>query len=159
MKNGYFTWWPFYIYDNIMPNSSLNEKLFRKSCTEYQNTHFIFKNVLPKIKPFMISWKNMLQPYRLHVIKHMHFAYWITKATDTTLVYITLLLFHGNNGYTNTSILCYMYAACLVSFQCLQIFPVKVQKPADLAFCYKALKTTAREKETNVHGYILYLPI
>jgi len=35
-------------------------------------------------------------------IKHMHFAYWITKAIDMISVYVILLLFHGNNGYTNT---------------------------------------------------------
>jgi len=68
----------------------------------------------------------MLQPDTLHVIKHMHFAYWITKATDMTLVYVILLLFHGNNGYTNTPP---CYVTCMlpvVSFQCLQIFPAIV---------------------------------
>jgi len=58
----------------------------------------MFKNVVPKIKSFMIRQKNMLQPDRLHVIKHMHFAYRITKAIDMTLVHVILLLFHGNNG-------------------------------------------------------------
>jgi len=62
-----------------------------------------------------------------------------------TSIYVILLLFHGKNGYTNTP-QCYMYAACLVSFQFLQIFPVKAQKPGDLAFCYKAFNTRTRGK-------------
>jgi hypothetical protein len=40
----------------------------------------------------------------------------------------------------------YMYAVCLVSFQFLQIIPVKVHKPGDLAFRYKAFNTTTGEK-------------
>jgi hypothetical protein len=32
-NNGYFKWWPLYIYDNISLNSSYNEKCFRQICT------------------------------------------------------------------------------------------------------------------------------
>jgi len=53
----------------------------------------------------------MLQPDRPHIIKHMHFAYWITKATDMTSVYVILLLFHGNNGYINTP---QCYVTCML---------------------------------------------
>jgi hypothetical protein len=54
----------------------------------------------------------MLQPDGPHVIKHMHSVYWITKATDVASAYVILLIFHGNNGYTNTP-QCYVtYAAC-----------------------------------------------
>jgi hypothetical protein len=35
-NNGYFTWRCMYVYDNILPNSSYNEKCFSKSCREYQ---------------------------------------------------------------------------------------------------------------------------
>jgi len=55
----------------------------------------------------------------------MHIAYWITKATDThthththTLSHnmLYLLLFHGNNGYTNMlECYVYMYITCLVT--------------------------------------------
>jgi hypothetical protein len=34
-----------------------------------------------------------------HIIKHMHLACWLTKATDTKSEYVNMLLFHGNNGY------------------------------------------------------------
>jgi hypothetical protein len=32
---------------------------------------------------------------------HMHFACWLTKATDTHSEYVTLIVVHGNNGYAN----------------------------------------------------------
>jgi hypothetical protein len=51
-NNGYFTWRAVYIYD-ISLNSSQNEKCFRQSCRESQNTHFMFSNIFPKIVPFM----------------------------------------------------------------------------------------------------------
>jgi len=31
----------------------------------------------------------------------MHFACWVTKATDTHSGYVILRLFHSNNGYVN----------------------------------------------------------
>jgi len=34
-----------YIYDSSALNSSENEKCFRQSCREYQNTHFMFNNL------------------------------------------------------------------------------------------------------------------
>jgi hypothetical protein len=43
-NEGYFTLRPLYIYDNISLNSSYNKKCFRRSPTEYQNTHFMFSN-------------------------------------------------------------------------------------------------------------------
>jgi len=47
---------------------------------------------------------------------HVHFACWVTKATDTCSEYVLLLLlFHGNNGYVNApQCYIYMYTACLV---------------------------------------------
>ena len=45
-KNGHFTWRSIYIFDQISLSSSYNEKNFRHSCTEYQNTHFMFSNFL-----------------------------------------------------------------------------------------------------------------
>jgi len=35
-----------------------------KSCTENQNTHFMFNNFLPKIMPCVIMWTNMVDPDR-----------------------------------------------------------------------------------------------
>jgi hypothetical protein len=41
------------IYGNVWPNSNYNDKCFRQSCKENQNTHFVFNNLFPKIVPFM----------------------------------------------------------------------------------------------------------
>jgi len=40
----YFTWRPFYIYNNILLNSFQNEKCCRQICGENQDTHFILNN-------------------------------------------------------------------------------------------------------------------
>jgi hypothetical protein len=37
-NNGYFTWKPMYIYDNISLNSSYNENFLDNYCRENQNT-------------------------------------------------------------------------------------------------------------------------
>ena len=37
-------WRPVYIYNNILPNSSWNEKYFRQSCKDNQNTQFTINN-------------------------------------------------------------------------------------------------------------------
>ena len=41
-NNGYCTWRPVYIYDNISLSSCYNENCFKKSCKENQNTRFMF---------------------------------------------------------------------------------------------------------------------
>jgi hypothetical protein len=53
-----------------------------------------------------------------NIIRRMHVACWVTKATDTLSEYVILLLLHGNNGYTNAP-QCYVYKfiACLVTIQ------------------------------------------
>jgi len=38
---------------NISHNSSWNEKRFRQTCRENQNTHFMFKNIFPEVVPFI----------------------------------------------------------------------------------------------------------
>jgi hypothetical protein len=90
--------------------------------------------------------KNMLQD-KPHITQHMRFAYWITKDTDMTSAYVILIACPWQQWlHKNTSVLHYMYAACLVSFQFLQIFPAKIQKPGDMAFYYKAFNTRTREQ-------------
>jgi len=45
-NNGYITWWPMYISDNIWPISSLGEIVSLKSCRDNQNTRFMFNKSL-----------------------------------------------------------------------------------------------------------------
>jgi len=58
-----------------------------ESCRGYQNTHFMFNKVLPKILSFIKKKceKKMVQPDKPHeyVTQRMLTAYCITKATDT----------------------------------------------------------------------------
>jgi hypothetical protein len=74
----------------------------------------MFNNVFPKIVPFMRYVKKYGTARHTtddNIIRRMHFAYWITKATDTHSEYAI----HGNNGYANAPqyYLC-TYIACLV---------------------------------------------
>jgi hypothetical protein len=60
-----------------------------RSCTENQNTYFMF-NIPP---PPCIAWDNLETYGRLrqaidnNAIRHMHFACWMSKATDTLRIY------------------------------------------------------------------------
>ena len=79
-NNGYFTWGPIYIYDNISLNLSENEKCIRQNLHR-KSRHFIFNIIFPKIVP----WKNKVKPYRLHygnIIRRVRFACWISTAAD-----------------------------------------------------------------------------
>jgi len=64
-----------------------------------------------------IMWKNMIEPDRRHdgIIRLMRIAFWLTRDTDTHSEYV-ILLFAGNNGYSNAPQCCvYTYFACVVS--------------------------------------------
>ena len=54
-NNGSFRGRTTYMYDNISLNSCYNEKCFRQSCSENQNTHFTFSNCFLKFCPFLIK--------------------------------------------------------------------------------------------------------
>jgi hypothetical protein len=52
-NSGYVTWRPVYMYDNISPNSSQNEKFFRQIL--YRESKYILCSIISfsKFKPFM----------------------------------------------------------------------------------------------------------
>ena len=64
-----------------------------KRCRENQNTRFMFNNFLfPENHAICeIMWKSMVEPDRpdMNIIRRMHIACWITKATNTHLEYNT----------------------------------------------------------------------
>jgi len=87
-------------------------KLWRKSKYE-----FYVQQRFPKVVPFMRQReKKMVHAGRPQMtIWRMRFTCWITKATDIHSEYVMLLLFHGNNCYTNVPTLyAYTYIACLI---------------------------------------------
>ena len=73
-----------------------------KSCTENQNTHFVFSNFFVENRAvYEIVWKNVVERGRRQVtVWRMRIAWWILKATNTRSEYVILLL-HCTNGYTN----------------------------------------------------------
>jgi len=59
-SNGYNTRRPIYIFDHISLNPSENEKnVSDKSCTENQNTHFVFSNFLFFFRKSYRLWDNV----------------------------------------------------------------------------------------------------
>ena len=66
-----------------------------KSCREYQNTHFMFCNIFPKIVPFFeIMWKNIVERGRTDMtIWRMRIAFRITEITNTHSEYVILIDF------------------------------------------------------------------
>jgi len=60
-NNMHLTWRLAYIDGHTSPSSSYNEKYFRQSCRENQNTHFMLNNFFPKVTSFMrffFFWRN-----------------------------------------------------------------------------------------------------
>jgi len=83
------------IYDNILLNSTENEK-----CIENQNTHFMFNNLSPPTIPkncavcaIMEEYGSVQQATDDNIMWHMHFAFWITEATSTPSEYATFIAF------------------------------------------------------------------
>ena len=67
-----------------------------KTCTENQNTHFMFNNFFPTVVPFIDNVKKCCtagQATDDNIIRRMRFACWITKATDTHSEYAILFFF------------------------------------------------------------------
>jgi len=69
-------------------------------CRENQNTHYVLNDIFYENHAVCeIIWKNAVQPNGPQMIMwRKHFACWITKATETHLEYVYLLLFLSNSG-------------------------------------------------------------
>ena len=69
-----------------------------------------------KILAFMRMWNNRTrQVTDDNVIRHVHFACWSIKDTDTHWEYIICTVFHGDIGYTNATS-CYLLHALPLCF-------------------------------------------
>jgi len=91
-----------------------------KSCTENQNTHFVFSNFFffPKIVLFYeVTWENVVERGAGHILynRHTRIACWITKATKNThSEYLLLIAFPRQGCFRErvwTSL--YKYTGCL----------------------------------------------
>jgi hypothetical protein len=91
---------------------NISEKQCRKNQSAYLSLNNFYSEC-PKVVLCEIMWgKNgrARQATDDNIIRRMRFACWITKATDAHL-----LLFHGNNGYTNAP-QCYVIRTLPVLF-------------------------------------------
>ena len=63
----------------------------------------LFSIIFPEnLVVYELMWKNMVEADRPHEnVRLICFACWISKATNTHSEYVIILIFHGNNGYTN----------------------------------------------------------
>ena len=65
-----------------------------KICRENQNTQFKFDHFFENLAVCEIMRKNIVELYRPQMtIRHMHFACWIHKATDTHSEYTITIVF------------------------------------------------------------------
>jgi hypothetical protein len=64
-------------------------------CRENQNTRYMLNDIFHENHAICeIMWKNAVQPNRPQMIMWcMHFACWITNATETHLEYVILVAF------------------------------------------------------------------
>ena len=87
-----------------------------RSCTENQNTHFMFSNFFFNRPVCEKIWKNIVEPGRPQMtIWRMRFACWIPEATNTHSEYVTLIaVFRLQWLYDRASMLRYTYTARLL---------------------------------------------
>jgi hypothetical protein len=91
--------------------------MFQTKSVEKIKTHFISNNFSQKFYPYQIMWTNMVQSRQItdnNKIRRMHFASWITKASDT-LRNAILYAFPWQHGYVNAS-QCYVTRTLPVLF-------------------------------------------
>jgi hypothetical protein len=102
MNNGYFTWkWVLYMNTNVLLWWQF-DLFFLDWDTLWTLQQIKSKHIL-RSTPFHenravyeMMWKNIVETDRPQMtIPHMHFACWITKATETHSEYVILIL--GNN--------------------------------------------------------------
>jgi len=106
-NNGYFTWRFMYINENIFLISFLKWDFSDKSCRE---NHILFSVTSQN---FCHLWDNVEKYGRTrqaiddNIIRCMHLAYWITKATGTHREYVILVTFPWQQWFCkHASVLC-----------------------------------------------------
>jgi len=84
-KTGHFTWRQIYIFDHISLFNLRMTNVSVKSCTESQNTHFVFNSFFFENHAVCeIMWKNTVEPGRPEMtVWRMRIACWVPKAKHT----------------------------------------------------------------------------
>ena len=96
-KTRHFTRRLLHIYDHITLNYFQNKSVSDESYRENQNTHFMYNNFFFEKSCRLrdnAKKKNIVQPDMIQMaIRRMHFACWISKATNTPSEYVILTAF------------------------------------------------------------------
>ena len=110
-NTGCFTWRLPSIHNNILLNSSYNDKCFKKKFYRQLNHTYYVPKLLPKnCAIYEVIWKNMVQPDRPQMpvtMQHMRNAWWISKATYT-------LRISNIYCFSLATMVMQCYTACLV---------------------------------------------
>jgi len=87
-------------------------------CGERQNTHFMFNDVSYENRAVEEKmWKSSIVPGRQKTILGMHIASWMTKATSTHPLCVTLIAFSLQKWlHERASMLRFTYINCLCFF-------------------------------------------
>ena len=82
-------------------------------------------------------WKNTVEQGRPQVtIWHMHIECWIPKATNTHSGWVILIVFPQQQWlHECTSMLCYTYTACLVTYLYAHFFQVQIKRLIQFLNC------------------------
>jgi len=89
-----------------------------RSCTKYQNTHFVFSNIFffDKRPIYEKMWKKYGRAGHANMTKwRMRIACWIPKATNTHSEYVILIAFPVRQ-WSHESASCYPIRTLAVSF-------------------------------------------
>jgi len=79
--------------------------MFQTKVVEKMKTHVLWSVTFSENRVNEIMWKKYGrggQDIHDNIIWRMHFAYWVTKATDIHSEYVILLLFHVSRGFSDT---------------------------------------------------------
>jgi len=93
-------------YLSIFQNSVIKIQVSLKS--DKNNRYFAWRPIYPLFfflnhAVCEVMWKNMVEPYRSQMTTWwMCIACWVHKSTNTHSEYVVLIVFHCNNGCTNT---------------------------------------------------------
>jgi len=122
-NNGYFTWRPIHFL-SYLAHLFLEWEMFQTVVVEEIKTHVLYSVTFFRNPCFL--WHNVEKHGRARqasgdIIRHMCFACWITKATNTHSEYVILPAFPRQQWLRECAlVLSYAFVAYLVYLLCVQ---------------------------------------
>ena len=96
----------------------LESEMFRANVVEKIKPHSLFNNFFSENRAvYEIMWKNIIERGRLQMtVWRLRIACWVTKATNTHLLYVILIAFPlQQQSHKRASVLNHTCLACLVN--------------------------------------------